>query len=153
VLIRDHGFTEQDAHAAALLADGSIGRALEGDSEAYAGAREAALSLLTTVAASADPRRRLAAARSLRGNREEREELARRLRLVSSMLRDLAILLARADDTLVANADLRSSLEGLTRAFDGERTVRAFSSVDRALDALARNAGPKIVADWVAFQI
>jgi hypothetical protein len=35
------------------------------------------------------------------------------------------------------------------------RTVRfaRFSAIDRALAALDRNASPKIVADWLAFQI
>ena len=41
----------------------------------------------------------------------------------------------------------------LLRSFDGDRALRAFSAVDRALAALERNASPKIVADWVAFQI
>jgi hypothetical protein len=31
--------------------------------------------------------------------------------------------------------------------------LRAFAAVDRALNALDRNASPKIVADWLAFQI
>ena len=39
------------------------------------------------------------------------------------------------------------------RSFDGDRAVRAFSAVDKALTALERNASPKIVADWLAFQI
>ena len=39
------------------------------------------------------------------------------------------------------------------KAFDGDRTVRAFSAVDRAVAALERNASPKIVADWLAFQL
>jgi DNA polymerase-3 subunit delta' len=153
VLTRDHGFTEGDAHAAALLADGSIGRALEGESEAYAGAREAALGMLTTVARSTDPRQRLAAAKVLGADKLDRDELGRRLRLVSSMLRDLGVLLSRADDRSLANADLKPGLQRLAASFDGDRAVRGFASVDRALAALDRNASPKIVADWLAFQI
>jgi hypothetical protein len=45
------------------------------------------------------------------------------------------------------------TLRGLLRSFDGDRAIRAFSAVDRALSALDRNASPKIVADWLAFQI
>ena len=153
VLMRDHGFAEPDAHAAASLADGSIGQALEGNTEAYAGAREAAAALLTGVAAGGDPRRRLAAARALGGDKTDREELGRRLQLVSSMLRDLGVLLSRADERSLANADMKQSLQRLLPAFDGDRTVRAFSAVDRAIFALDRNASPKIVADWLAFQI
>lgn len=153
VLVRDHGFSEGDAHAAAAGADGSIGRALEGDTEAYVHARAAASALLTTVARATDARQRLAAARELGGDKVDRDELTRRLRLVSSMLRDLGVLLSRANGQALANGDLTASLQRLLPSFDGDRAVRAFSAVDRAAAALDRNASPKIVADWVAFQI
>ena len=68
-------------------------------------------------------------------------------------LRDCGVLLSRADERCLANADLKPLLGGLVRSFDGDRTVRAFSAVDQAIAALERNASPKIVADWVAFQI
>jgi hypothetical protein len=83
----------------------------------------------------------------------DRDELTRRLHAVSSILRDLGVLLSRADERSLANADLKPLLEGLQRSFDSERALRAFSAVDRALSALDRNASPKIVADWLAFQI
>lgn len=156
VLMRDHAFTAEDAHAAALLADGSIGRALEGDTEAYVEARDKAAAVLRTVATASDPRQRLAAGRLLGGDKADkvdREELGRRLRLLSSMLRDVGVLLSRADEQSLANADMKPGLRGLVPSFDGERTVRAFSAVDRALSALDRNASPRIVADWLAFQL
>ena len=153
VLIQAHGFSEEQARAAGSLADGSIGQALEADTEAYLGARDAATALLTGVATAREPRSRLAAAKALGGDKVDRQELGRRLRLVSSMLRDLGILLSRADERVLANADMKSGLQRLIASFDGDRTVRAFSAVDRALSALDRNASPKIVADWLAFQI
>jgi DNA polymerase-3 subunit delta' len=153
VLMKDHDFSEPEAHAAAALAEGSVGQALEGDSEAYAGAREAAEALLRYAATAATPAQRLAAAKALGGDRVDRDELSRRLRLVSSMLRDLGVLLSRADERTLANADMTAALQRLARSYDGERTVRAFSAVDRALLALDRNASPKIVADWLAFQM
>jgi hypothetical protein len=48
---------------------------------------------------------------------------------------------------------MKPLLAGLLKTFDGDRTVRAFSAVDRAVLALERNASPKIVADWLAFQL
>ena len=108
------------------------------------------------MAASTDPRRRLEGAKAFTGaarGGSDREELARRLHALSSILRDLGVLLSRADERCLANADLRPLLERLQRSFDGERALRAFSAVDRALSALDRNASPKIVADWLAFQI
>jgi DNA polymerase III subunit delta' len=148
VLMRDHEYAKSDAHAAASLADGSIGRALEGGTDEFVDAREAA----TT----SDPWRRLGGAKTLAGaarGGSDREELARRLYALSSIIRDLGVLLSRADERCLANADLRARLERLLRSFDGERTLRAFSAIDRALAALDRNASPKIVADWLAFQI
>ena len=155
VLRRDHEYAEADAHAAASLSDGSIGRALEGGTDEFVDAREAAASLLESVATSSDPRRRLSGAKALTGaaGGGDREELARRLCALSSIIRDLGALLSRADERCLANGDLRPLLERLRRSFDPDRVLRAFSAVDRALAALDRNASPKIVADWVAFQI
>ena len=156
ILIRDHEYTERDAHAAASLSDGSLGRALEGGTDDFVDARDAAASLLESVASSPDPRRRLNGAKAITGSSRggsDREELARRLYALSSIVRDLGALLSRADERSLANADLRPLLERLQRSFDRERILRAFSAVDRALAALDRNASPKIVADWLAFQI
>lgn len=156
VLIDAHGMTVADAHAAAAFSDGSIGAALEGGTEEAAEAREAAGRMLEALAGTDDTRRRLEGSKALTGGGRsgpDRNGLTRRLHAVSSMLRDVGILLSRADERHLANADMKPLLERLGRAFDGERALRAFSAVDRALAALDRNASPKIVADWVAFQI
>jgi len=152
VLIASHGYDETGAHAAASAADGSVGAALSGNSEDVTAARDAAAGLLQGVASSTDPRRRLESAKVLVGP-SDRDELARRLRALASLIRDCGVLLSRADERCLANPDMKPLLGGLLRAFDGDRTVRAFSAVDQAIAALERNASPKIVADWVAFQI
>jgi DNA polymerase-3 subunit delta' len=154
-LAREHGLDAAEAQAVAVAADGSIGRAIElvdGD-EDVVDARNAAARLLGGVAATTDPRRRLDAARALSGGAGDRDELSRRLRALASLLRDLGVLLSRADDRALANADLKPQLQSLLRSFDRDRALRAFSAVDRALDGLARNASPKIVADWLALQL
>jgi DNA polymerase-3 subunit delta' len=156
VLIQKHDYAPADAHAAASLSDGSIGRALDGASEGYVEARTAAVRLLESAASSRDPRRRLEGAKALTGaarGGSDRDELARRLKALASMLRDLGILRAGADERWLANADLRPVLQRIEGSFDGERTLGAFASVDRALSALDGNASPKIVADWLALQI
>jgi hypothetical protein len=65
----------------------------------------------------------------------------------------MGLLLSRADDRALANADLKPELEALVRSYDGDRTIHAFETVDRALAALDRNASPKIVADWLALTL
>jgi len=159
VLVRDHQYSEAQAHAAAAEAGGSVGRALEARDVDIGEAREAAQRLLQQTARISDPARRLEAARDLVGKvsgaPREREQLAVRLRVLSSLLRDLGLLASNAGAVSLANTDLRGDLNRLTDAFDGERTARAFGAVDRALVALdsRHNAGPKVVADWLALQI
>ena len=156
VLIRAHDYEPADAHTAAAMADGSVGRALEGETDAFVEAREAALQLLELVADEPPPARRLQAAVGLPGagrGKADRDALGQSLAALSSLLRDLGALAAHADERALANTDLRKKLERLLRAFDGDRVLRAFAAVDKAVDALGRNASPKIVADWLVFQI
>ncbi len=153
VLIRDHGVDEADAHAAAAAADGSVGRALAGSAEDANDARDAAGRLLHAAASSADPRRRLDGAKALTAGSADRDELSRRLLALSSLIRDMALLLSRADERALANTGVKPELQALLRSFDVDRAVRAFTTVDRALWALDRNASPKIVADWLALNL
>ena len=153
VLIRDHGVAPADAHAAAAAADGSVGRALAGSAEDANDARDAAARLLQSAASSADPRRRLDGAKALVAGGGDRDEVSRRLLALSSLVRDLGLLLSRADDRALANVDLKPQLQALLPSYDADRTIRAFDTVDRALSALDRNASPKIVADWLALHM
>jgi DNA polymerase-3 subunit delta' len=157
-LVRDHGYTEGDARAAAAEADGSLALALEARSVDLAAARASAQRLLEDAARTSDPARRLEAAKDLTakgspGGAGERDQLTVCLRTVSSLLRDIGILASQGDVSALANADLQPALSRLASAFDGERAARAFSAVDRAIAALERNASPKVVADWVVLQI
>jgi DNA polymerase-3 subunit delta' len=152
VLMRAHGYSASDAHAAASAADGSLGLALEGASDVFVEAREVAAEMLQGVAHAADARRRLDSAKRLAGN-GDRDDVRRRLRALASMLRDLGVVVAGADERHIANADLLSVLKRFSGSFDRGRVTEAFAAVDRALEAIERNASPKIVADWLALTI
>lgn len=153
VLMRDHGYSSADAHAAASAADGSVGRALEEDTEEAAEVRETAARVLHASSGTRDPRRRLEAAKLLAGGSGDRDGVSRRLLALSALLRDLTAIATGADQTVLANADLRPKLQSLARSFDSDRALKAFAIVDKALDAIGRNASPKIVADWVALNL
>jgi DNA polymerase-3 subunit delta' len=160
VLTTGQGWTETQALAAAAAADGSVRRALDARDGDLPATREAARRALAGAIGTRDPQRLLELAKGLgvekRGKitaAEERQALALRLRALASLVRDLGILTTRADDRLLANADLRPALEPLARSVDGDRVVRAFSAIDQALVALEGNASPKIVADWLVFQL
>jgi DNA polymerase-3 subunit delta' len=152
VLIKAHEYEPADAHAAAAAADGSLGLALDGSSEDLVAAREAAADVLRDVAGTSDPRRRLDSAKMLAGS-GDRDDLRRRLRAIASMLRDVGVIDANVGGQYLANADLEAMLQRLAGSFDRARISRAFAAVDRGLEAIDRNASPKIVADWVALQL
>jgi len=157
VLKQDHRYSESDARAAAADADGSIGRALESQSDDLTEARDAAQRLLQETARTNDPARRINLARDLTEGKgtpaEERNRLAVRLRSLGSLLRDVGIIASRADRGMLANADLEAQLERLSSSFDAERSLRAYAAVDRALAALDRNASAKVVADWLLLEL
>jgi len=157
VLMRDHGYSEHDARAAAADADGSIGRALQSQSDDLTEAREAAERILQATARDSDPVKRIHLARDLTDGKrtpaEERNRLAVRLRSLGSLLRDVGIIASRADRAMLANADLEARLEQLSSSFDAERSQRAYAAVDRALAALDRNASAKVVADWLLLEL
>ena len=111
------------------------------------------------MSAARDTRARLAGAKDFaagRGSRRapaaDRRELRERLQMLASLLRDIAAVAAGAAVPL-ANADLDGALRDLAGAWGGARGPRAFAAVYEALDAVERNVGPKVVADWVACRL
>lgn len=156
-LVRDHGRSEAEARDAAPLADGSIGQALALADNDLTVLRDLAFRLLQQTSGRADAQTRVQAATALHSvapkKDRSRVDVAVVLRLMASMLRDLEAINAGADRAVLANPVLAGDLESLARAFTGDRARDAFGAVDRALSALERNAGTKLVAEWLAVQV
>lgn len=157
ILVRDHEMGDADARAMAALADGSVGQALALGATDVALLRETALLLLQQTARRADVQARLQAAAAVVGsgprNERPRSDLAVILRLTASMLRDLEALNSGADPRVLANPIVADELGALAGSFAGDRAREAFGAVDRALVALERNAGAKVVTEWLATQL
>jgi DNA polymerase III subunit delta' len=157
VLVERHEYDEKEAYAAAAVADGSPGRALEAGSKAFLEAREAALDALRVLAGAKDPRERLGAAAALISGKansaREREELTTRLALLASLLRDVALVAAGGAEGALAHGDLGGELAQLADRVGGDRALHAFAATDRAAAALVRNANPKVVANWLAVKM
>lgn len=146
-----------DAGRARLMASGaggSVSRALAEETGDLSDDRDAAVALLQAASAKPVLPRLQAAGEFAKhdSKRRDREALAARLSLVASLCRDLTAMHAGAADA-VANNDLEPTLRALTRAFPPDRLSRAFDIVEQAQQALERNAGAKIVADWVGASI
>jgi DNA polymerase-3 subunit delta' len=157
VLVRDHGYADSDARAAAADADGSVGRALSAESADVGVAREQAQRLLEQTARTTDPSRRLEMAKDLGGQKGatavDRDQMKACVRVLATLLHDLGVMAAGADARTLANADCEPWLGRLSASFDHDRSLRAYAAADRALGALERNASPKIVADWLVLQL
>lgn len=163
---RGQGCSEAEALQRAAAADGSIGRALAEGTDGFAHARDVAEAVLRALARGADERRRLEVAKLLAERGEapksskrgtaaasDRALVGDRLQALAVVLRDVCVMTTRAKASWVANVDRQSVLADLAAAFPAPRALRAFSAVDRARVALERNASPKVVADWLAFQL
>jgi DNA polymerase-3 subunit delta' len=156
-LMREQAVPEPQARAVAAVSRGSLSAARETVQTGVETVREAAERVLAIVADARDPRARLEATADIVGKGKgsgasERESLSTHLHALASLLRDLGALGTGSADSMV-NVDLAPSLTRLLPSFGAERTLRAFAAVDRGLDALDRNASPKIVADWVVLNL
>ena len=154
LLVRDHTCEPVEARRLAGLADGSVGAALALGSSDMTETRDAALQLLG-AAGERDLAGRIAVAKAVVGTKPERsrQELVAVLRLASSLVRDLSVLHAGSDRRLLANGDIADRLDRLARTLPAPSARRAFATLDRALTALDRNAGTKLVAEWVAAEL
>ena len=156
----ERGRSEAEARAIAATANGSLGVALAAAGTDVVSARDVAVRVLSQAATSDEPRRRIDLARDLLAKTgagssagTDREQLAVHLRAMSSILRDVELISMQQDGLApLANADVRPALDRL-RSFHGQRGVDAFEAVDRALVALDRNAGVKLVADWLVLHL
>ena len=156
VLVRDFEQAEAQARALAELADGSIGQALALENADVSVLRETALLLLQQAAGRGDAQSRLQAAGTVVGppkKERAREDMAIVFRLTASMLRDIEAINSGVDGGLIANPVVAEDLRALARHFNGDRGRDAFAAVDRALFALERNVGAKVVAEWLSLQL
>lgn len=156
-LVRDHGMNDADARATAPLADGSVGQALALANEDMAAMRESALRMLRQTSGRADVQARIGTADALVAGPSKkertREDVSAVLRAAASLLRDIEAINAGADGRILANPSVAGELSTLAGAFTGDRARAAFTAVDRALMALDRNAGTKLVVEWLAVQL
>ena len=151
ILIDVKGMDASHARALAAVSGGSVAGAVDEETGDLDDDRRAALGVIV-AARGRDVGGKLRAATALARNtsdRRDRDALAARLAIAGSLLRDLGVLAAGSDAAL-ANIDLESDLRTLSASFPLPRVAGAYARTVDARSALERNAGPKLVADWVA---
>jgi DNA polymerase-3 subunit delta' len=83
----------------------------------------------------------------------DRTRVASHLQAMAALLRDIEAIAARAEGVALANQDVKPLLERLVPSYRGARGVNAFAAIDRALAAIEKNTGVKVVADWLVLQL
>jgi DNA polymerase-3 subunit delta' len=153
VLTERHRVDAGRARALAAASGGSVARALAAQAGSLDEDREAAFGVVAAAKGRVGDRLRAAAALAKHdSDRRDREALSDRLTIVGSILRDLGAIAAGRRDALV-NTDRQDELRSLAAAYDLRRVVAGYAAVSQAQSALSRNAGPKIVADWIAVSL
>ena len=151
VLVERAGVDKVKARALAAVAGGSVSRALAEQAGDLEDDRDAALALLQAARGrQVLPRLKAAAALAKHdSDRRDREALGARLAVIQAMLRDIGLVHANATAS-ISYADDEGAMRELATSFDLARVTAGFTAIERAHEALARNASPKIIADWVA---
>jgi DNA polymerase-3 subunit delta' len=150
ILVEQGGVEASEARTIAATSGGSVAAAMAGETGDAEDDRQAAMHLLESAARETPAGRLRAADRFAKhgSKRRDREALGSRLVLVTSLLRDLAAAQAGAE-----GVDLDPMVALLRPRYDLQRATTAFLAVAGAQAWLDRNAGPKIVADWVALAL
>jgi DNA polymerase III subunit delta' len=167
-LLRErHGLEPAAAREAALVGEGSVGRAIVAASEEGAMMRQLVEQVLQDVQSSRSPADRLRAGGMLlepgetrpRGRSKamtkaasDRDLLGQRLGALGGVLRDLAALSTGAEASRLSSAP-SAELHGMVKGFGRERLLAAFDAVRRAQEALDGNVNPKTIADWLSMQL
>lgn len=141
LLLQRSGMDEASASLLAQLADGSMQRARELDSDALTARQDLLLERLAGLRLD-----RIAtvfdAAEELSGNRDETLET---LDMLLSFARDMVLLTAGCDDTGAASQ--RPALTGLAGRMDLERAMRVADDIIETRRAVQRNANAKLALD------
>jgi DNA polymerase-3 subunit delta' len=168
LLEQQHGLERARAHAVAMAAEGSVGRAIVEASDEGESTRQLVQQALAHLQGARSPADRLRAAGMLLEPGEarpktrvksgasryasDRDLLSQRLGIVSGVLRDVAATVTGADQARVTN-DLSPALQSWGARAGVDRLTAAFTAVGKAQAALDRNVSPKVILDWLAFQL
>lgn len=135
----------KDARMRARVARGSIGRALEQDTEEFTGQREAMLKVLQALAASA-PIQLLRSAEELNEARYK-DEYEPRLDILETLIRDAWMLALGADPSKVVNDDLLPQLTAISEQIDRQRPGGWINQIEEMREQLIVNINRKAATD------
>jgi DNA polymerase-3 subunit delta' len=172
LLQEQHGLAGPRAHAVAQASEGSLAKAMVEASDEGETTRQLVQQVLHGVQSARSPADRLQAASLLlvpgetkpktrvkpgtssisARTQSDRDVLGLRLGAMAATLRDLAAVATGAGETRVAN-EVSPALQAWSARAGVNRLLAAYDAIGEAQAALERNVGPKVIVDWLAFQL
>jgi DNA polymerase-3 subunit delta' len=143
-LVERWGVSPEEARLRTRLSGGSLKTAIAFDSTAYRNLREELIGLIERWG-ELDELGRLDAAQTLADLDEPRDAL----RILRSLLRDVALLSEGAAEEHALNIDVRERLSPLAAGAFGKRAAELAEQVERSARALAANAHRGLVMDML----
>ena len=145
-LIEQRRVSSEDAKLLARTAQGSIGRALNGDLEAYRERRDTMLCVLKALTVSGDRAQLLRSAEGLAAAKD-RSEYEQTLDVLESLIRDAwALCLGRPNDAIV-NIDILGALKQITAEMNSRQAVAWLQEIEELRGALEVNINRRIASD------
>jgi DNA polymerase-3 subunit delta' len=171
LLQEQHGIAGPRAHAVAQASEGSLAKAMVEASDEGETTRQLVQQVLHGVQSARSPADRLQAASLLlvpgetkpkrvkpgtssisARTQSDRDVLGLRLGAMAATLRDLAAVATGAGETRVVN-EVSPALQAWSARAGVNKLLAAYDAIGEAQAALERNVGPKVIVDWLAFQL
>lgn len=145
-LVKNKVADDSSAGLLARVANGSIGRALEGDLETFKEQRRAMLSVLKALAGKPDEAQLLRASEEL-NEAQYKEEFEERLDVLEILIRDAWMLSLNGSRDQLVNADMFDELDKLSRQINPDRAAAWILQVEDLREQLIVNINRKVAVD------
>ncbi len=138
-LVRNKSFPAEEAHHVALLADGSIGKALDMNMDKVVARREELVKVLSSLLIESKHDAFVSSAENMPSDRMELKAVLEQLQ---GLFRDIAILITGSDLKLMMNKDLHKKLTELSQRFSLPEICEIIDEISRITGLLERNINP-----------
>jgi DNA polymerase-3 subunit delta' len=145
-LVKNKVSDRSSAGLLARVANGSIGRALEGDLETFKEQRHAMLSVLKALAGKPDEAQLLRASEQL-NEAQYKDEFEERLDVLETLIRDAWMLSLNGSREQLVNEDLFDELDKLSRHINPDRAGGWILQVEDLREQLIVNINRRVAVD------
>jgi DNA polymerase-3 subunit delta' len=151
-LLKDKGFSPEDAALLAKLSGGRLGNAIETDVEKFKSKRAAMLKVLESILIKENRAELLRVAEEM-NDAKNKDDFETRLVILQTLIHDVWTLRNAADAKILVNVDLVNELRKFAERADRRRLAAWLSGIETLREQLAVNLNRKIATDALFMQM